>query len=464
VEIPLRPTLASERSLPFPLRALGLALALLALPPGCRVADRASLKQAPQAAPAQALDETAAAYVRLVLALGEHDPDFVDAYYGPEAWRDEVRRQKKSLPDISDESIRLVARLNALSLKHEDEMTRLRWSYQVHQIQAVSARAQMLLGRKLTFDQESQALYDAVAPHFSDEHFLEILDQLEKLLPGRGPLSARYESFKKDFIIPPERLDAVFTAAIQEARRRTKLHLKLPDDESFTVEYVTGKPWSAYNWYKGRAHSVIQVNTSLPIYIDRAIDLAAHEGYPGHHVYNALLEQSLVRGRGWVEFTVYPLFSPQSLVAEGSANYGIEVAFPGEERVSFERDILFPLAGLDRQRAGAYTDVLDQIKLLSYAGNEAGRRYLNGEINARQAADWLTRFELMPPERAQQRIQFMDKYRSYIINYNLGEDLVKHYVEGKGGTEDQVEKRWEIFGGLLSSPRLPSDLQGGGNP
>ena len=37
------------------------------------------------------------------------------------------------------------------------------------------------------------------------------------------------------------------------------------------------------------------MNTDLPIYIDRAIDLACHEGYPGHHVYNVLLEKNLVR-------------------------------------------------------------------------------------------------------------------------------------------------------------------------
>ena len=116
------------------------------------------------------------------------------------------------------------------------------------------------------------------------------------------------------------------------------------------------KSWSGYNWYQGNYRSLIQVNTDLPIYIDRAIDLACHEGYPGHHVYNALLEKHLVRDRGWVEFSVYPLFSPQSLIAEGTANYGIEVAFPGDERLAFERDVLFPLAGLDPSRRDEYYD------------------------------------------------------------------------------------------------------------
>ena len=124
------------------------------------------------------------------------------------------------------------------------------------------------------------------------------------------------------------------------------------------------------------------MNTDLPIFIDRALDLACHEGYPGHHVYNVLLEHHLVRGRGWQEFTVYPLFSPQSLIAEGTANFGIDVAYPAAERVAFERARLFPLAGLDPRDAPKYYEVLAVLDRLDYAGNEAARRYLNGAINA----------------------------------------------------------------------------------
>jgi hypothetical protein len=154
---------------------------------------------------------------------------------------------------------------------------------------------------------------------------------------------------------------------------------------------------------------------------------------------------------------VYPLFSPQSLIAEGSANYGINVAFPGDERARFEAARLFPLAGLDPSRASEYYHVLELAQELSYAGNEAARRYLNGEIDAAAAAEWLTRYALMEPARAQQRVRFIDKYRSYVINYNLGADLVRRYVESAaGGARD---RQWAVFGGLLSSPRLPSGLQ-----
>jgi hypothetical protein len=51
---------------------------------------------------------------------------------------------------------------------------------------------------------------------------------------------------------------------------------------------------------------VIQINTDLPVYIDRAVDLGCHEAYPGHHVYNVLLERDLVRGRAGSNIALPP--------------------------------------------------------------------------------------------------------------------------------------------------------------
>ena len=283
------------------------------------------------------MDALADRYVALVLALGVHDSDYVDAYYGPPEVRAAAEKEKKPLAAIATEAAALARDLDAAA-KPADELGRLRLDYLRKQLAALRTRVDVLTGRKLSFDEESKALYDAVAPTHPEAHFQAILDELDKALPGKGPLGERYETFTRAFTIPKERLDAVFSAAIAECRRRTLPHVGLPEGETFTVEYVTGKPWSAYNWYQGGFKSVIQVNTDFPVYIDRALDLACHEGYPGHHVYNALLEKHLARDRGWKEFTVYPLFSPQSLIAEGTANYGIEVAFPGDERVKFERE------------------------------------------------------------------------------------------------------------------------------
>jgi hypothetical protein len=56
------------------------------------------------------------------------------------------------------------------------------------------------------------------------------------------------------------------------------------------------------------------------------------------------------------------------------------------------------------------------------------------------------------------RYQFIKKYRSYVINYNYGQDLVKDYIERNGGTAKAPEKRWELFDHLLSNPVNPADL------
>jgi hypothetical protein len=412
---------------------------------------------------AQAEDDmnaVAERYAHLVLALGQHDPDYVDAFYGPAEWKTQAEKEKKSLDAIGAEAAELSATLAKTpdAAASGDEMLKLRREYLQKQISALAARVRMLKGEKLKFDDESRALYDAVAPTYPDSHFDEIIKQFEAKVPGSGPLWQRYENWRKPFIIPKEKLDAVFQLAIKECRARTLAHIALPPNESFTVEYVTNKPWGGYNWYKGNFHSVIQVNTDLPIFIDRAVDLAAHEGYPGHHVYNSLLEKNLVRDRGWVEFSVYALFSPQSLIAEGTANFGRDVAFPSRtERMKFEKEILFPAAGIDPKRADEYYAVENLIKQLNFAGNEAARRLINGEIDEKAAVQWLQKYAVLEPARAQQQVKFRQRYRSYVINYNLGEDMVKRYIEKRSGKDP--EKRWSEFGKLLSSPRLPSGIQ-----
>ena len=406
---------------------------------------------------ADGMNAVAERYVHLVLALGQHDPDYVDAFYGPAEWKTQAEKEKKSLDAIGTEAAGLSAMLAKTPIAGDD-LLQLRREYLQKQVAALAARVRMVKGEKLKFDDESRALYDAVAPTFQDSHFEEIIAQLEKKIPGTGPLWERYENWRKPFVIPKEKLDTVFQLAIKECRARTLAHVSLPPNESFAVEYVTNKPWGGYNWYKGNFHSVIQVNTDLPTFIDRAIDLAAHEGYPGHHVYNSLLEKNLVRDRGWVEFSVYALFSPQSLIAEGTANFGRDVVFPTKnERMKFEKEVLFPAAGIDASRADEYYAVQDLMKELDYATNEAARRLINGEIDENAAVQWLQKYAVMEPARAQQRVKFIQRYRSYVINYNLGEDMVRRYIEKRSGTDP--EKRWSEFGKLLSSPRLPSGLQ-----
>jgi hypothetical protein len=164
-----------------------------------------------------AIDRVSEAYVRLVLATGIHDPDYVDAYYGPPAWKAEAAAAKIGLDAIATRAQTLIGELGRLPAGG-DETAALRHPYLERQLAALAARLRMLKGERLSFDEESKALYDAVAPTHPESHFQQILDRLEQRFPGEGPLVSRYETFRREFVIPPGKLDAVFKAAIQACR------------------------------------------------------------------------------------------------------------------------------------------------------------------------------------------------------------------------------------------------------
>ncbi|MFT5500065.1 MAG: hypothetical protein ACI88G_000191 [Woeseiaceae bacterium] len=405
---------------------------------------------------ASSMAELADEYLFLELSMGWHDESHVDAYFGAEAIRERANEAQLSLEQIRSAAAALLVKLNQASSAATDVEETARIEGMIARLGALHTRIALQDGQMQTFDEESRRLFGAAAPDYDEAHFQAIIDDINLLVGGEGDLSVRVNDFQQQFVVPPDRLPEVFAAAIAECRRRTLLYVDLPDDESFSIEYVTDKPWSGYNWYQGNSQSLIQINTDLPIFISRAVDLGCHEGYPGHHTFNALLEKNLVEDRNWAEFSLYPLFSPQSLIAEGSGNYGIDLAFPGAERTDFEKAVLFPLAGLDAAEADRYYELQALLGQLNYAGNEAARDYLNGDIDRDEAVRWLIRYALSSPERALQRTEFFDVYRSYVINYNLGKDMVRDYVERD---TNSVEERWKKFEHLLSSAMTPADLQ-----
>lgn len=400
------------------------------------------------------LDAVAADYVRMTLVLGERESGYVDAYYGPPEWLAAAKLDKRTVAELGNEATRLTTRLSALPAG--TGLDARRRAFMFGQLKAAETRIAMMQGEKLGFVDEAEGLF-AVRPEIRPVATYDlVLARIDALVPGTGPLSDRVDAFQNRLTIPAARLEPVFRAAIAECRRRTLARIPLPAEERFTLEFVTGKSWSGYNYYKGAYTSLIQVNTDLPIRISRAVDLGCHEGYPGHHVYNILLERELAKKRGWIEFTVNPLYSPQSIISEGSANYGIELAFPAEEKTRFERDVLYPLAGLDPALAPRVAALAEATQQLGGARFTIARDYLEGRITKPQAVALTQRYQLVSAKRAEQSIAFTDQYRSYVINYGLGLDMVRAHVE-RGGAD--AATRWARMEKLLSEPTLPSDLR-----
>jgi hypothetical protein len=310
---------------------------------------------------------------------------------------------------------------------------------------AMQTRLAMLEGKTFSFDEETRRLYGAVAPQYDIAYFAAARARLDEVVGDAN----------FDLTIPPEKVEIVMKAAIAECRKRTQAHYDLPDGETFEMEFVTGKPWSAYNWYKGNYKSLIQVNMDHSMSIDKVLDLGCHEGYPGHHVYNVLAERDRVKAKGWVENTVVPLYSPSGPIMEGSGNYGIELAFPGDEKMKFERDVLYPLAGLDPKYAEEAERMLRAMDGLSHTNIHAAREYLDGRMSRDEAAAFLVKYRGDTPKRAQQRVDFYDTYRGYIINYALGQDVIGDYVSRRVA---KGEDPWTAFRYVLDSPITIEDL------
>jgi hypothetical protein len=169
-------------------------------------------------------------------------------------------------------------------------------------------------------------------------------------------------------------------------------------------------------------------------------------------VYNALLEDRLVNGRRYVEYTVYPLYSPQSLLAEGTANVGIDILFSNDERRRVLTDVLGPAAGVPAEAILALDRIRDALGALKYVSGEGARMLLDEGKPETDVVAFVSRWGLVTEEKARKSVQFAKTYRSYVFNYSLGEDIVREWV-GTG------PDRRERFYAILDRPVVPSDLR-----
>ena len=408
--------------------------------------------------PAEDLDAIARDYLLLQLTIGEKEEGYIDAYYGPPEVQAQAEAEAAAshLPKLAERAEKLRERIAAV-VPEEDSLEAKRVSFLDAQLVAAQTRLRMMQGEKLSFQDEAEGLFGVRPETPPLASFDPLVERIGALVPGEGPLWQRIDAFKNRFDIPADKLEAVMEASIAECRRRTLAHIAMPEGERFELALVTDKPWGGYNYYQGGFHSKIEINTDLPVRLDRALDLGCHEGYPGHHVASALIEQELVEKRGWLEYTVYPLYSPQSLLFEGSANYGVELAFPGDEALEFNREVLAPIAGLSAADIDRFLELNELTSQLRPAGYTIASQYLSGQIDEDEALALTQRYQLSSPERAAQSLDFTKTYRSYIINYGLGLDMVRAHVEAAG----DMDARWERMKQILSAPTLPSDLTAG---
>ncbi len=398
------------------------------------------------------LSTIGASYVKLCFALGRYDKDFVDGYFGPDSLKKIALKDTLSLEKIKD-----YAQILAKSIDSKSGEDKIRSNNLKYLLLSMISRTDLVSGKKMNFDKESWLIYNCISPTYSPEYYKDIIDELETMIPGNGSLTKRWLSFRQKFVIPENKLDIVFKLAIIECKQRTSRHFELPSNDSFKIEYVRGQPWGAYNWYKGNAVSVIQVNTDIPITIEKILGYVCHEGYPGHHLYHSINDREFYRKKGWIEFSIIPLFSPKAVISEGLANYGIEICFSESDKLEFEKNVICKIAGIDPSNLEKYNRILELRRKLKFMGSTIAKRYLDGNLKKDFALDWIKYYEFRSDQEAENSLRFIEKYRSYIITYSVGYEKAKNYFAANNA--DDSESKWKLYHQLLYNPTLPQDIE-----
>jgi hypothetical protein len=397
-------------------------------------------------------DDPVRKYLGLALELGERDPDSLDFYVGADPELEKLRANPEALDGIRNSARALSTQVRNLPLSPSFDARRK--ATLLAQIDAIALRTEELRGDNRPFNEESRILFGVVAPPDNDARSrARVRAQLAHLLSNEKDPAAAYARFDAEFVVRPDRVPAVMAAALRQCRALTLQHMAMPPGEHVDVKYVYLKPWSAFSHYMGDAHSVIEVNMDFPLTVDRIVNLACHEGYPGHHVFNTMRDFSLVRGEHLDEFRVQTTFSPQSYVSEAAASYAPSLVLSDAERLHIERDLLLPIAGLKGLDCQRYLEVQRLIDSLHTAEPSIARDYLDGRLEFVRAADALERETMM--QHGETILLYLNEYRTYMLSYTLGVDTVKALVEAGHPTDAE---RWQRYRNLMTNPvvSLPS--------
>lgn len=383
-------------------------------------------------------------YLELGLRLGRHLDGMVDAYFGPSELAGRVDTEPlRPLPALVTDARRLVGDLDA----GEGDLDPVRRRWIRAQAAGLHMGARKLAGEQVPFVDEVEQCY-GVRPAFVDHDVLaDAHHRLDTVLPGSGPLAARYDAWRSTHLMTPEQLTAAVHTLAEAFRERTLTAFGLPEGERVAFELVTDEPWSGFNYYEGDLQSRVAINTDLPLSSTAVAHLIAHEAYPGHHTEHCRKEVGLVRTRRQEEETIFLVGTPQCLLAEGLADLALEALLgPGSEAEIAE--LLHPLGiRYDTEVVAAVASAGEALSAVR--GNAALLLHDQGRPEEDAVAE-LERWALLSHERATKSIAFLTHptWRSYIFCYVAGHPLCRDFVAG-----DRTR-----FERLLTEQFVPADL------
>jgi hypothetical protein len=384
-------------------------------------------------------------FVRLALAIEEHLPGYLDAYFGPEEWMQEAKQAGKlPLDELAERTDRLAREVDEVN-----DWDAQRKDFLAAHLRAMQMSLRLLAGEKVSLAEEVQALYDII-PEWKDESiFIEAYKRLDEILPGDGPLKERLERWNAALHVSQEKIKELLPILGDRLRECTNRKFDLPEEESFRVEFVSDQPWMAYNWYLGDYQSRIDINTDLPTKISGLPILLAHEGYPGHHTERCIKDSKLIRQRNWLEHAVVLINAPSCVISEAIATTALDTVLTQAELIDWNREELLPRAGLAHIDAAIMVEIARiEREIESIVGNAAFMLHDQHKSPA-EISSYMQEYGLNTEEEAEHLIKFISDPlgRSYIFTYFVGQDLLEELFTRKD--------RDTYFRRLLEEPVTP---------
>jgi hypothetical protein len=363
------------------------------------------------------LDSVAERYVRAALKLSQHDPSLVEQWRGPESWNPGPRRPVAELQQ-EVEALHHHIELAASDISSAVEYARVH--YLLGQIRALRFAVERQLGREASIDEQARDEFDVAFAPLDRAAVDRVHQQLQQTLPGSSSLADRVRALRRSTTIPRERRLAVLTKAIEACKARVPAEVGLPRGESIDLVFKTGMTFDAFARYQGQQRTDIEINDDSELDVSRAVRLACHEGYPGHHVQHLLIDR-LFADRQWPELLLTPGFGPHLLATEGAAEAGAEVALSASERAALYRT-LFAIAELDAAPLDQLLRTEDLLTELLPVVTDVARQYLATSITQQQAIERLTNEALIANPQA--LLAFIEQRRARALVYGEGRRVV----------------------------------------
>jgi hypothetical protein len=385
-------------------------------------------------------------YLRLALEIEKHVPGYVDAYIGPAELKAEVEAAEPKTPAaLLDDLAWLHAHLPA------DNPNRR--TYLQAFLRSMECTLRRLAGEESNYLDEANRLYD-IELHLTDEsRFTAAHNELDTYLSGTGSIAERMEAFRQRYQVDNDVALPLIELARAETRHRTLAFTELVEGETLELSLVSDQPWSAYNWYKGNYHSLIEFNTDIPINAYGLLGTFAHEGYPGHHTEQILKDKLLYQEKGYLEEAVRLLSSPGAVIAEAIATTALEIIFPNHSDEAWNDEVMFPAAGLTAEPIEQRIRIMQADHQLRYVYDNAAILFHTGRLNEEQTVDYFRTYTLSNDLRARRNFRFINDplFPSYTHTYTWGYDLIAQATNGRDKTP--------LFRHLLTEQCLPSDLE-----